>query len=230
MIRTRPDPVSLERLRRFAHRLTLAAVLLWASAVAGVPVHATQLIDRVLAVVSGSIVTLSDARAAIDLGLVEAHGARDPVATALTWLIERTLILDEAIRYDPVEPDRAAVDGAVQAAQQRLGSAAAWGRTLDRLGLTDEAVRALIRDTLYAQQYVDRRFATPFPVTDDELRTYYERHRDGFVRSGQRVAFDVARDEVATQVQRERRAAARAEWVSRLRRRADVSELYLPAR
>jgi hypothetical protein len=38
------------------------------------------------------------------------------------------------------------------------------------------------------------------------------------------------RDQVADQVQRERRAAARAEWVSRLRRRADVSELYLPAR
>jgi hypothetical protein len=211
-------------------RSGLASAVLCAVLAGIVPVQATDLIDRVLAVVSGSILMLSDARAAIDLGLVDVRASRDPIATALTWLIERTLLLDEAMRYDPVEPDGAAVDAAVLAARQRVGAGAAWGQALDRLGLTDESVRTLIRDTLRAQQHADRQFETPFPATEDDLRAYYDRHRDGFVRGGQPLAFDVVRDQVADQVQRERRAVARAEWVSRLRRRADVSELYLPAR
>lgn len=215
---------------RPAIRSGLAAAVLCVLLAGMVPVQATDLIDRVLAVVSGSILTLSDARAAIDFGLVDVRGSRDPIATALTWLIERTLILDEATRYDPVEPDGAAVDAAVLAARQRVGSGAAWDTALARLGLTDDEVRTLIRDSLYAQQHVDRRFETPFPSTEDDLRAFYDRHRDAFVRDGQPLAFDEVHDQVAARVQTERRAAARAEWVSRLRRRADVSELYLPAR
>ena len=222
--------VSRTQIRCHVVRTALAAAVLCVVLAGIVPVRATDLIDRVLAVVSGSMITLSDVRAAVDLGLVDVRASRDPIATALTWLIERMLILDEAMRYDPVEPDGAAVDAAVLTAQQRVGSGAAWSSALDRLGLTDEAVRTLIRDTLYAQQYVDRRFETPFPATEDDLRAYYDRHRDGFVRGGQPLAFDVVRDQVADQVQRERRTVARAEWISRLRRRADVSELYLPAR
>ena len=38
-----------------------------------------EVIDRVLAIVSGSVITLSEARAAIALGLVEAGGAADPI-------------------------------------------------------------------------------------------------------------------------------------------------------
>jgi len=211
-------------------RSMLAAAALGVVLAGTAPVHASDLIDRVLAVVSGSMITLSDARAAIDLGLVDVRASRDPIATALTWLIERTLILDEAMRYDPAEPDVAAVDAAVLKAQQRVGSGAAWYSALDRLGLTDETVRARIRDTLYVQQYVDRRFETPFPSTEEDLRAYYDRHHDEFLQGGQLQAFDVVRDQVADQVQRARRTAALAEWVSRLRRRADVSELYVPAR
>ena len=180
-------------------RLILAAAVLCVVLAGMAPVHASDLIDRVLAVVSGSMITLSDARAAIDLGLVDVRGARDPIATALTWLIERTLILDEATRYDPAEPDGAAVDAAVLTARQHVGSGAAWSSALDRLGLTDETARALIRDTVYAQQYVDRRFETPFPITEDDLRAYYDRHRDEFLQGGQPQAFDVVRDQVADQ-------------------------------
>jgi 2-hydroxychromene-2-carboxylate isomerase len=228
MINTTCSRINRQDVRRPVVRPALAAVVL--CALLAVPLQATDLIDRVLAVVSGSILTLSDARAAIDLGLVDVRGSRDPIATALTWLIERTLILDEAMRYDPVEPDGAAVDEAVLVARQHVGPESVWAPALDRLGLTDESVRTLIRDSLYAQQYVDRRFETPFPATEDDLRGHYDQHRDSFVQGGRPVAFDDVRVQVADQVQRSRRASARAEWVSRLRRRADVSELYLPGR
>ena len=75
--------------QRGVRRLTRAAALALALAccLQRQPVAAQDLLDRVLAVVSGTVITLSDARAAADFGFVETRGARDPVAAALKWLI-----------------------------------------------------------------------------------------------------------------------------------------------
>ena len=62
----------------------------------GMPVLEAQVIDRVLAVVSGTVILMSDARAAISLGLFDAGKAADPVEAAMRWLIDRQLVLDEA--------------------------------------------------------------------------------------------------------------------------------------
>ena len=69
------------------------------------PVRA-EIIDRMLAVVDGQIVTLSDVRAALRFGLVPADVTTDPIAAALQRLIDRRLMLHEVERYAPPEPGR----------------------------------------------------------------------------------------------------------------------------
>ncbi len=223
---------------RYAERLAAAVAavcLLTPAALAQEPqpvpaVPSAVVIDRVLAVVSGSIITLSDARAAIDLGLVDVRQSQDAVGAAVKWLIERRLVLDEALRYESADPGRAGVTDALAAIRARFPDEPAWLAALTRLGLAPDDVRTLVADTLHAQAYIDDRFSTAVPVSEDELREVFARQPEAFADAGRVLSFDEARPAVQAAVQREQRARAITDWVARLRRRAEVSELYLSGR
>src|SRR6266536_1283069 len=90
-----------------------AAVVLVAWLVAGVV--SAEVIDRVLAVVAGHLIMMSDVTAARELGLVPLEGTGDPVGSVLSKLIDRELMLAEVDRYAPPEPTAEAVDREVAA-------------------------------------------------------------------------------------------------------------------
>jgi hypothetical protein len=96
--------------RRVGGLLALLAIV-----VGGVVIRAAEIIDRVVAVVTGDVIMLSDVRAANDFGLIEADAAADSERAILSRLIERSLILDEVDRYTPAEPAAAAVDEQLRA-------------------------------------------------------------------------------------------------------------------
>ena len=216
-----------ERRARWRDRAAAAALAL---AIAGgaASIGAAEVLDRVLAVVSGTVITLSDARAAIALGLVEtrAKAVRDPVETALDWLVDRRLTLDEAVRSGAADVEAPALAQAMEAIRQRFPSDAEYGKTLARLGLDDTRVRGLVRDTLVARDYVQRRFDTVLAATDDELREYFDAHRDRFVRDGRPLSFEEAAEDVRAVVDEDRRQQAVSAWKERLRRRADIVLVY----
>lgn len=149
-----------------------------------------ETIDRVLAVVAGQMITLSDVMAARDLGLQTADGGADPVRVILTKLIDRELILAEVERYAPPEPTAAAVDLEVQRVRARFESSQALEAALARSGLDEKHLRETLRQDLRMAVYMTQRFS----ASDD------------------------------------RRAAAIDEWMTGLRRRADVIDLYLANR
>ena len=90
-------------------------------------------------------------------------------------------------------------------------------------------LRRMLRDELRIRTYLDERFTVP-PPSDDELGQYYREHLGTFTRGGQVVPFDAARAEITTAVADSRRSALISDWVRGLRRRADISNLYLPRR
>ena len=69
-----------------------------------------EIIDKVLAILPGQIITLSDLEAALDLGLVEPPPGTDRISGGLTALVDRMLMLNEVRRVVPPEPSTAAVD------------------------------------------------------------------------------------------------------------------------
>ncbi|MFO7692959.1 MAG: hypothetical protein R6V57_07745 [Vicinamibacterales bacterium] len=206
------------------------AVALAALGLAAVPLSGAQVIDRVVAVVSGTVIMMSDARAAISLGLLDTGGAADPLEAATKGLIDRQLVLDEAGRGGRVDVDPAALGRAFDQARQRFASEEEYRRALEGLGLDDTGVRRLIRDTLTVRRYVEDRFDSVPPASDEELREYYATHADRFVRDNRRMSFEDALAEVAAAVQQERRAQAVSAWMDRLRRRADIREVYRSGR
>ncbi len=202
--------------------------LVLAGCVAGV--RASELLDRVIAVVSGSVITLSDARTAIMFGLVETRDAPDPVAVAMQWLVDRQLVLDEVNRYDAPDPNLAAVDPAFAEIRKKLDAGKGVPAALALLGLDEDGAKRFVRDTLRVQQYLRARFESILPGTEEEVRQYYLANRSRFTREGRQLTLDEARELVQASLQEGRRIQAIDVWLARLRRRADVNELYLPAR
>jgi hypothetical protein len=132
-----------------------AACLLLLSCAASAP---AETIDRVLAVVGGQVITLSDVTAARDLGLQTASGA-DPVREILSKLIDRELMLAEVDRYGPPEPARDAVDRELAAVRARFPDETAFEAALARSGIDEEHLRETIRQDLRIRAYLDQRFA-----------------------------------------------------------------------
>jgi hypothetical protein len=119
-----------------------------------------ETIDRVLAVVAGQLITLSDVTAARDLGLESADGAADPVRVILTRLIDRELILAEVDRYAPPEPTAEAVDGEVERVRARFPSPDAFNAALERSGMDEKHLRETVRQNLRMAAYLDQRFTS----------------------------------------------------------------------
>ena len=122
-----------------------------------------ETIDRVLAVVAGQLITLTDVTAARDLGLQSAEGASDPVRAVLTKLIDRELVLAEVERYAPPEPTADAVDREVQRVRERFPSRAALDAALGRSGIDEKHLRETLRQDLRTRAYLDQRFPMALP-------------------------------------------------------------------
>ena len=203
-------------------RVTLAGGILVAMALA-VPARA-EIIDRVLAIVGGQVITLSDAWAALALKLVEAPAGADPIGAALSFLIDRHLVILEVDRYLPPDPTDEAV---ARRADELRRALPADPSALARLALENERLKALARDDLRISAYLGQRFGLVQP-TDDDVARYYREHPGLFIRDGVLPPFEEVRDEARRRLAAERRQELIAQWIGDLRRRTEVSVLYLP--
>ena len=197
-------------------RRALLALILTAAAAAS-----AEVIDRVMAIVDGHLITLSDVRRAMTLHLVDRDGAPAGEAVALERLIDRMLILQEVERYAPPEPERAALDKQVSDVERRLGN----GNLVSALSDVDASeawLRQWVRDDLRMRAYIDQRFAGAAEPTDDELENYFRQHPDEFTRNGQEMNEASARQIARTRVMATRRQVLVDDWLTGLRRRATI--------
>jgi hypothetical protein len=114
-----------------------------------------EIIDRTLAIVSGRTITLSDAKTALALGLVEGTSVD---AAVVQRLIDRELMLREAERYQPPEPSPALLDEAIAAATRHAGGDAALARVLAAGAFSLQRLRTWVRDDLRVSAYLQQRF------------------------------------------------------------------------
>jgi hypothetical protein len=128
-----------------------------------------ETIDRVLAVVSGQIITLSDVTAARELRLYAPSLAADPIRGMLLTLIDRALVLTEVERYVPPEPPAEAIQREVDVIRGRFPSSAEYDTVLARAGLDDRHLREMLRQDLRIRAYEDQRFAAADPARRQTL-------------------------------------------------------------
>jgi hypothetical protein len=130
---------------------------------------AAETIDRVLAVVAGQIITLSDVTAARALGLQSSGNATDPVRVVLSKLMDRELVLAEVERYAPPEPAADALDREIDGIRARFPSAEAFTAALAQSGLDERRLREIVRQDLRIRAYQDQRFAAADPARRQTL-------------------------------------------------------------
>lgn len=145
--------------------LAFAGVVLLASVAS-----AQTLVDRVLARVDTALITLSDVRAAVGLGIVATPAGEDPDRGALSPLIDRQVLIGEVARFPAPEPTEAAIDELVAAMRARVGSR--LPELMRATGIDELRIRAIARDTLRMQAYVRQRFGVAATLTDPEVRQW----------------------------------------------------------
>ena len=179
-----------------------------------------ELIERTLALVGGQAITLSDARAAMALGLVDAEASPDPLPQVTSQLVDRALVLREVQRYAPAAPADNAVEARLDEIRKRAGGAAPLAALLDRHGFTEVRLRAWIRDDQRTQAYLSQRFASASTPTDAEVAAAYAAARAEFDKAG--TTFEQAAPIIRDRLVAARRRELIADWISDLRRRTDV--------
>jgi hypothetical protein len=173
-----------------------------------------QVLDRVVARVGGNVILLSDMRAAVGLGLVDA--SQNPVQ----GVIDRQLQLAEVARFPPPEPTAAAIDAELVKIKARAGTA--LPALMTSTGLIEERLREIARESLRIQAYLDQRFGASVPVSEDRALQYYRDHPVEFTRDGVTLPFE---DVMAVARQRasvEARRMTIDQWMRDLRRRAEI--------
>lgn len=209
-------------------RRAIAALVIWLAVEGTVPVNAQEIIDRMLAVVAGDLIMMSDVAAAIEFGLVPQTTGADVTRTVLSQLIDRSLMLAEVERYAPPEPSREAVDREFLSVTQRFSSVDAFTDALTRYGIDESSLRATLRANLRLRAYLEQRFTT-VPPLDEEIAEYYRAHRDRFMRDGQSQPLDAVRADVVQALALDRRQSMVSEWLSGLHRRATITDVYMAA-
>ena len=189
-----------------------------------------EIIDRILAVVGGELITLSDVNAALRFGL--ASGARDgdPIRSTLDALINRQLELTEVNRYQPPEPPAQTIEQRLAKVRARFPTEDDFERALAQSALTRDQLRGRLRDDERIGSYLDQRFGAGLQVSEEDLVAYYRSHDAAFTRNGVLRPFRDVRDEVRAQLLNEKRQELIKDWLAGLRRRAEISDLYLPTR
>lgn len=208
------------RLRRLAAGAIAVAGLSTGAAAADV-------IDRVLAIVGSQLVTLSDAYLALALGRVEPGEGADPVAVALSSLVDRQLVLAEVDRYALPEPDAASIDRRAGELREALANRPG-GPPMAALALDESRLRDIARNDVRIETYLGQRFAAVQP-TEAEVAAYYREHPDLYARDGVLLPFVEVQTAARQRLAGERRQRLIDAWIVDLRRRAEINVLYLPA-
>ena len=119
-------------------------------------VQTPDLVDRTLAIVAGRTITLSDARTALALRLVE---GTDVDTDVVQRLVDRELMLREADRYDPAEPAVDQIEARLDTMREAAGGEEGLLRVLRAGGFAERRLRAWVRDDLRIAAYLRQRFA-----------------------------------------------------------------------
>ena len=181
------------------------------------PAQAQELLDRIVARVSGREITLTDLQAARRLGVIA--GTNDD--EALQRMIDRQLLLNEVARFPPPEPAETAV--AAEIAREKAAAGPQLTAVMQATGTDEARIRDMARDTLRLDAYIDQRFGTAMQVTDDEAAGYYGDHPDEFRRNGVVIPFQEALPLAREKANAERRKAQVDRWLGDLRGRADIA-------
>lgn len=163
------------------------------AAVDAAPAAAPELVDRIVAMVDEEPILLSDLEREVETFKFEAQAANQPLpqdestlrADMLERLVQVKLLVAQA-KLDGITIGDDELDAAVARAMEdmieRFGTRRDLERELQQAGMTygdlEARNRELIRNRLYTTRIVATHVRPQVEVREDEVRRYYEEHKD----------------------------------------------------
>jgi hypothetical protein len=176
-----------------------------------------EVIDRVVAVVAGDLIMLSDLIVARELRLI-------PPTAGVSQLIDRALILSEVSRYAPPEPSPDAVANELERLRSSFPTRESFEQILVRGGIDEVQLGERLRQDLRIAAYLDQRFTAPAPTEADVL-AFRAENPERFRRNGADLPLDDIRAGIVNELTGERRSELIDEWLAGLRRRVPILDL-----
>jgi hypothetical protein len=213
---------------RFRSQAVMTFALIAASMYVHVRVDATahaQVLDRIVATVGQQVITLSDARAAVGLGLLP-DAASLPLAKVVERLVDRELMRAEIDRFGVMAPAPELLAARIEAIRKRFANQKAFDEALEAHGLSDARFRAWVADDWRIEQYIQQRFDAASQPTDEDVLQYFQSREREFSQNGRPRPFEEIRDEVRRRLLVERRQALIDDWVAGLKRRTEIVMMH----
>lgn len=185
-----------------------------------------ELVDRVVAIVNGEPITLSEAREVISLAPGSAPAPT--LGEAVERLIAARLMEREARRYPAEPPAPEEAEATFRALQERFDDPDHYRATLLRLGIREDYLRRRIERELRVDRYLDRRFGPLVQVNRREVEQYYREVLLPDLPPGAQPPLEQVEGSIRrilAERDRNRRIAA---WVEELEEAAEIVRLPLP--
>jgi len=157
--------------------VVLVACLLATACIARNAGAKTALIDRIVAVVNGEIITLSqleEFKKLMYMGQPQKPAGADVDRNLLNQLIEKKVIIQEAKNLE-IEVTRKDVDGALEEIVKRNKiTLKQMEEYLIKEGSTLEEYREVLKEEIIHSQAVGRQVTAKITMTDQEIQQYYD--------------------------------------------------------
>ncbi|WP_248355588.1 hypothetical protein [Anaeromyxobacter oryzae] len=188
-----------------------------------------RVVEEVVAVVRNPpgaaprVVTLTRLDAEARVALV-ARGAvaaafrpldREALRAGLAWLLDETVVADEAARLKLHDPEPAALAAQLRTFRAAFRDAGEYARFLEETALAEEDVQAVLARSLRARRFVESRVGRAAVVAEDEVDAY-------LAARGLSARTAEAREAVRGRIADDRAAAQARALVAELRARADI--------
>lgn len=180
-------------------------------------------IDRIAAVVNGSIITASEVDKAFDAEVLrlEAEGKNLSPGLrkeVLDSLINRILILDEAKRFNLVQVSDEEVEKAFESVKHGFASESEFMNALNKEGMTVSELKENLKEQVLAAKYIDRRIKSFVRVTIDEQKKYFVQNRESF----QGKSFDDVKEEINNLLVEKEAGRKMEEYLNDVRSKSDI--------
>lgn len=183
-------------------------------------------LDRVLAVVNGEPITLSEVAEAIAFE----PGVNPPpgVEETLEGLIDARLMEAEARRYPLEPPSQDETEAALALLRNEFRTPEDYRATLLRFGIAEDYLRKRIERALIVARYLDRRFRPLVQVPQRDVEEYYRTVLEPDIGAGAPEALEEVEAQIRYDLEQRDLARRIAEWVDELRSTARIVRLPLP--
>ena len=138
-----------------------------------VPARGQEVVDRIAARIQNDIIVESEVR---ELSAYQhlVQGRRAAANDLLSELIEQWIVEKDAAAANFPPPADVQVDNSLEGLRKVFPSEEAFRARLSELGLTESAVRRILRRQIYEARYLDFKFRPAIQIEEGQIEQYYQ--------------------------------------------------------